>query len=167
MKKYMTGSMALAVLLLLSVILFYNSIISPIPVVRGYVADKTLFLSLRVLVINILTLCAFGALARSIGRSHKDHVTKHVGIVVVLLIDLKMVLEFIGLFSVKIMELEIYPLLLAIILVLVIGYLHNRVFFTRFYWKSVRFTRNEKIFLVLLLVAYLLMTLPAFSMVRS
>lgn len=52
--------------------MFYDKILSPLPLLRSMKAEKTLFLSLRILLINIATLIVFLLLTKSVGRVHNE-----------------------------------------------------------------------------------------------
>jgi hypothetical protein len=165
MRKLGIGTAVLAVILFILNITLYDKIFQVIPVIRGVEAEKSLFLSMRILIINILTLIAFLVLAKSISRSHEKRGLSTFGSWILFFFIAKMSLEFIGLFTKGVLEVQMYPLVLGIILLLLFGISRYRFLLSKGFWETVRFSATEKIILIFLLVAYIAVNIPAISVV--
>jgi len=148
-------------------LLMYEKIISPLPVFRGYEMDKTVFLSIRVLLINFITLIVFLILSRSVRRSHKSKNLGIVGSLILIVIIVKTVVEFTGLFNVVVLELQMIPLLVGIIGVFIYIVLKNRFLLEKDFWKTVKFSKVEILILILGLVSYIGLTLPVIIIMNN
>jgi len=167
MRKLAVGAGVLSIILLVLNMVLYNNIPQVIPVFRGIEADKTILLSVRILVINILTLAAFLILSKSIHRSRRDNELNTYGSWILIFILVKMVVEFTGLFSKGFLILQMYLLLASVILLFTYGLLRHRYLFSKEFWKPVRFIMSEKIILAILLVAYIAVNIPVVSVFSS
>ena len=156
--SYVAGVFVL-VLFVLQVIL-YDRIIDFIPVIRGIMAEKSLLLSMRILLINILSLAAFLILARSISCVHAGKILNRLGISILVYIMLKTGFEFLSLFNTGILHIQVYPLIGGIALLLLFGFFRYRFLFERDFWKDVRFTAREKGSLVVFMILYLALQIP-------
>ena len=167
MRKFAVGAGVLSIILFVLTFLLYENILKMVPVVRGIEAEKSVLLSLRILIINILTLMAFLVLAKSIQRSHRNDKLETYGSWILVFIMFKMLLEFLGLFHEVLLNLQMYPLLMGVGLLLAYGLVRHRYLLGREFWKTVRFDASENIALVVILIAYLAVNIPAISMIAS
>ncbi len=167
MKKVAFSAGILSVMLFILNIVLYERIIDPIPVVRGIFAEKTWLLSVRILISNILSLSAFLILAQSIARSHKEKELNALGISIIIYIMLKMTFEFIALFDTGTLEIQVYPLLFGLAILVGVSFFRYRMLFERAFWKVVHFTAREKGILLLLLLIYIAIQIPALSLIRG
>lgn len=148
-----------AVLLVLCIVL-YDEVAAILPIVRGVSEPKTLFLSIRILLINIETLAAFLLLSKSIGRVHHQKELEVLGPLVLLLIGIKMILEFIGMFRTSFLHWVQYPILVGMLGFVFFAWLNHRIVFSREFWKPVKFTKLEVSFFVVLLIGYIASNMP-------
>ena len=167
MRKLAVGAGVLSVILIVLDITLYDNILQVVPVIRGIEAEKSLFLVMRILIINILTLMAFLVLAKSIQRSHRNDKLETYGSWILVFIMFKMLVEFLGLFHEVFLNLQMYPLLVGVGLLLAYGLVRHRYLLGREFWKTVRFDVSENIALVVILIAYLAVNIPAISMIAS
>ena len=167
MRKIATGAGILSILLLALNMIFYNNIPQVIPVLRGLEAEKTFLLSIRILIINILTLTAFLILSESIHRSQGDNELNTYGSWILIFIMVKMLVEFAGLFYKDLLILQIYLLLAGFILLLAYGMLQHRYLISKDFWKPVKFITSEKIVLSMLLITYIAVNIPAIAIISG
>jgi hypothetical protein len=160
MRKIAIAAGILAAVLLVLNLVLYDRILQDLPVVRGINAQKSVLLSIRILIINILTLTAFLTLANSMYRSQRIKDLSTFGSLVLIFIMGKMLVEFIGLFHAKIMRIQMYPLLATLLFLLIYGALRHKYLFNKAFWKTIRFNTSEKIILTLLLIAYVVVNIP-------
>ncbi|MDC7230695.1 MAG: hypothetical protein PQJ48_10330 [Sphaerochaetaceae bacterium] len=167
MRKLAIGASVLSIILLVLNVVLYNNIPQIIPVLRGLEAEKTFLLSIRILVINSLTLAAFLILSKSIRRSQRDNELNTYGSWILIFIMGKMLVEFIGLFYEDFLILQGYFLLAGFILLFAYGVLRHRYLINKEFWKPVRFITSEKIVLSMLLIAYIAVNIPVISIISS
>jgi hypothetical protein len=167
MRKLAAGAGVLSMTLLIINLSFYNHIPQDIPVLRGIVADKTLLLSIRVLIINMLTLAAFLILANSIHRVQQEAGLNIYGAWILGFIMVKMTFECIGLFYERFFIFQMYLLLAGIVFLLAYGLIRHRNLFRKEFWEPVRFYASEKFILAILLITYIAVNIPVVSIVFS
>lgn len=167
MRKLAAGAGVLSLILFVLILALYEYIPQTIPVLRGIEADKSLFLSIRILVINILTLAAFLILAKSIYRSQQDYELNTYGTWILIFIMVKMLLEFVGLLYESFLNLQMYILLAGVVLLGFYGLSRHRYLFGKEFWKPIRFLASEKIILTILLITYIAVNIPVVSMISN
>ncbi len=163
MRKLAVGACALSVILFVLNIILYDRILQVLPVIRGIEAEKSLLLSMRILIINILTLAAFLVLTRSVHRSPRSGDLNTYGSWVLIFIMFKMLVEFIGLFHEGFLNLQMYPLLAGVLLLSAYGVSRHRYLISKEFWAPIRFSASEKIILMVILIAYATANIPAIS----
>ncbi len=163
MRKLAVGASVLSIILLVLNVVLYNNIPQVIPVLRGVEAGKTFLLSIRILVINILTLAAFLLFSKSIHRSRRDNELNSYGSWILIFIMVKMLSEFTGLFYEGFLILQMSLLLAGVVLLLLYGLFRHRYLISKEFWKPVRFIASEKIILAILLIAYIAVNIPVVS----
>lgn len=77
-----------------------------------------------------------------------------------LLIAVKMVVEFMGMFNEFILQNQMYPFLAFVIITLLYIVLQFRVLLSKEFWKDVKFTVIKKTILIILLLSYVSLNLP-------
>ncbi len=165
MRKTAALSGVLALLLLILTLVLYDSIRDPVPLIRGWEAPKTVLLSLRILIINILALSAFLILSKSIARQVSDGRLKPVGRWILIFIMVKMGLEFTAMFSQVLLESIVFPLLTGIIALLLYALIRHRYLFSKDFWVEIRLSSSEKLILTALLIAYIAVNIPVFTVI--
>lgn len=167
MKKLAAGAAVLSIILFVLTMLLYNNIPQVVPVLRGIEAEKTRLLSIRILVINIITLAVFLVLSKSIHRSRRDNELNTYGSWILLFIMGKMLLEFIGLLYDSFLVPQMYLLLAGVVLLLLYGWFRHRYLISKEFWEPIRFITSEKILLAILLLAYIAVNIPVLSIISS
>jgi hypothetical protein len=167
MRKLAVGASVLSIILLVLNVVLYNNIPQVIPVLRGFEAGKTFLLSIRILVINILTLAAFLILSKSIHRSQRDNELNSYGSWILIFIMVKMLSEFTGLFYEGFLDPPDVPPVSGVVLLLLYGLFRHRYLFSKEFWKPVRFIMSEKIILAILLIAYIAVNIPVLSIIHN
>ena len=167
MRKLAVGASVLSIILLVLNVVLYNNIPQVITVLRGVEAEKTFLLSIRILVINILTLAAFLILSKSIHRSQRDNELNSYGSWILIFIMVKMLSEFTGLFYEGFLILQMSLLLAGVVLLLLYGLFRHRYLISKEFWKPVKFIASEKIILAILLIAYIAVNIPVLSIIPN
>lgn len=167
MRKLAVCAVLLSILLFLLNIVLYDKIVTFLPVIRGISTEKTVFLSLRILIINILTLFAYLILVTSISRTQQAANLQNLGFWILILLMSKMLFEFVGLFNAWFMNIQIYPLFAGIAALLFHSVTKYTFIYSKTFWKSISFTKGEITTLIFLLLCYIGIHIPVIPLITN
>ena len=160
-----TAAVISSILLLINV-LFYKNISESIQIIRGVFIQKTFFMAIRILLINITTLGLCYWLIKVLIQNGKEKEIEIPGTILLIIVILKTVIEASGMFVKEIMDNSLYILVPILLIGFLFIYWKGKNLFKREFWKTITTNKSNLWSVVGLVMVYIVLNIPVIMILR-